>query len=48
VDAEAPPAIGDEYVMGRSRDRCDPEPGVIRQVSDCARMRFGEMDGRPS
>jgi 2-dehydropantoate 2-reductase len=42
--------IGDDYVMGGVAEisAAIQEPGVIRQVSDYARMRFGEMDGRTS
>jgi 2-dehydropantoate 2-reductase len=42
--------IGADYVMGGVAEisAAIQEPGVIRQVSDYARIRFGEMDGRSS
>ena len=42
--------IGDDYVMGGIVEisAAIVEPGVIRQVSDYTRIRFGEMDGRMS
>jgi 2-dehydropantoate 2-reductase len=42
--------IGAEHVMGGVAEvsAAIQEPGVIRQVSDYARIRFGEMDGRLS
>lgn len=42
--------IGDGHVMGGIAEisAAIEEPGVIRQVSDYARIRFGERDGRDS
>lgn len=42
--------IGDGHVMGGVAEisAAIEEPGVIRQVSDYARIRFGELDGRDS
>lgn len=42
--------IGDEYVMGGIAEISASilEPGVIRQVSDYVRIRFGELDGSMS
>lgn len=42
--------IGDAYVMGGVAEisAAISEPGVIRQVSEYKRIRFGEMDGRMS